>query len=238
MFPQKPNAVSAASARQYTAAGRELQVTWVVCTSDGRWDKEIDTWISWANTVLCELHRSVVTKRELSNTAKLSVFKSIFVPTADPHPWSWTLVMTERMLSLLLSCSALSVTNVPIPPKGNASGKMNKRLNMFLLRKRLTFTSLDLFSVFRWALHRTGFDFTAKTYSFRMTSTKHPPTIELFTKLQPVVDIPEKSKRWTCVNLHLERVSANCLSKLWILFFFWMQLWLKEWPSDCTATVY
>jgi len=33
-----------------------------------------------ANAVLHEFYRSVVTKRELSNTVKLSVFKSVFVP--------------------------------------------------------------------------------------------------------------------------------------------------------------
>jgi len=43
-------------------------------------NKEINIGIGEANTVLRELYRSVVTKRELSNTAKLSVIKSIFVP--------------------------------------------------------------------------------------------------------------------------------------------------------------
>ena len=52
----------------------------VVFASDGRWSEEIDTRIGQVNAVLRELYRSVVTKRELSNTAKLSVFKSVFVP--------------------------------------------------------------------------------------------------------------------------------------------------------------
>jgi len=39
----------------------------------------------------------VVTKRELSNTAKLSVFKSVFLPTLTYGHESW--VMTERILS-------------------------------------------------------------------------------------------------------------------------------------------
>ena len=42
-------------------------------TSDGRWSEEIDTRIGKANAALRELYRSVVTKRELSNTEKLSV---------------------------------------------------------------------------------------------------------------------------------------------------------------------
>jgi len=52
----------------------------VVFTSDGSRNKEIDTRIGKANSVLRELYCSLVTKRELSKTAKLSVFKSVFVP--------------------------------------------------------------------------------------------------------------------------------------------------------------
>ena len=40
----------------------------MVFTSDGRWSEEIDTRIGKANAALRELYRSVVTKRELSNT--------------------------------------------------------------------------------------------------------------------------------------------------------------------------
>ena len=49
-------------------------------TSDRNGIKEINIRIDKANTVLRELYRAVVTKRELSNTAKLSVIKPIFVP--------------------------------------------------------------------------------------------------------------------------------------------------------------
>jgi len=41
--------------------------------------QEIDTRIGKANEVLRERYRSVATKRELSNTANLSVFKSFFL---------------------------------------------------------------------------------------------------------------------------------------------------------------
>jgi len=54
-------------------------------------------WIGKANAVLRELYRSVATKRELSNTVKLSVFKSIFVPILSYDHESW--VMTERILT-------------------------------------------------------------------------------------------------------------------------------------------
>jgi len=40
---------------------------------------------------------SVATKRELSNTAKLSVFKSVFVPILTYGHESW--VMSERILA-------------------------------------------------------------------------------------------------------------------------------------------
>ena len=65
----------------------------VVFTSDGRRNEEIDKWIGKANAVLRELYRSVVTKQELSNTAKLSVFKSVFVPILTFVHKSW--VVTE-----------------------------------------------------------------------------------------------------------------------------------------------
>jgi len=52
----------------------------VMFTSDGIRNKEIDLRIGKANSALRELYCSVVTKRELSKTAKLLVFKSVFVP--------------------------------------------------------------------------------------------------------------------------------------------------------------
>jgi len=50
----------------------------VVFTSDESRNKGIDTRIGKANAVLRELYCSVVSKRELSKNAKLSVFKSVF----------------------------------------------------------------------------------------------------------------------------------------------------------------
>jgi len=61
----------------------------VIFARDGRWSEEIDTRIGKANAVLRELYRSVVTKRELSNTAKLSVFKLVFVPILTYGHESW-----------------------------------------------------------------------------------------------------------------------------------------------------
>jgi len=52
----------------------------VMFTSDGSRNKGIDTRIGKANAVVRELYCFMVTKRELSKNAKLSVFKSVFVP--------------------------------------------------------------------------------------------------------------------------------------------------------------
>ena len=69
----------------------------VAFTSDGRQDEEIDNRIGKASAVMRALHYSVVMKRELSKKAKLSVFRSIFVPILTYGHESW--VMTERIRS-------------------------------------------------------------------------------------------------------------------------------------------
>jgi len=66
----------------------------VVFTSYKRWNKEFDTRFGKAIAVLLELYRSVVTKRELSNSSKFFVFKSVFVPILTHGHESW--IMTER----------------------------------------------------------------------------------------------------------------------------------------------
>jgi len=71
--------------------------TWVVFTSEGRQSKEIDRRISKTNTVLHVIYLSVVTKRELSIIAKLSAFKSVFVPILTYGHESWA--MAQRALS-------------------------------------------------------------------------------------------------------------------------------------------
>jgi len=69
----------------------------VAFVSDGRRNKEIDTRVGKAHAVLRELCRSVVIKRELSNIAKWSIFKSVFVAILTYGHES--LIMTERILS-------------------------------------------------------------------------------------------------------------------------------------------
>ena len=61
----------------------------VVFTSDGSRNKGSDTRTGKANVFLRELYYSVVTKRELSKTANLSVFNIGLC--SDPHLWLWVL---------------------------------------------------------------------------------------------------------------------------------------------------
>jgi len=57
------------------------------------------TQIGIAKTVLREIYRSVVTKLEFSNTAKLSVFESVFAQILTCGHESW--VIPEGILSQL-----------------------------------------------------------------------------------------------------------------------------------------
>ena len=68
-------------------------------TTGGRRNKGIHTGIgkAKANALLGKLYPSVVTKQELSNTEKLSIFKSGFVSILTYGHESW--IKTERILS-------------------------------------------------------------------------------------------------------------------------------------------
>ena len=69
----------------------------VLFTSEGKMEQEIDRRIGAASAVMRMLKRSVVVKIELSQDAKLSIYRSIYVPTLTyGHA---LLVVTERMRS-------------------------------------------------------------------------------------------------------------------------------------------
>ena len=59
---------------------RQPKYLGVSFTSDGRQNSELDIRIGKASAVLRQLHRSVVLKRELCTKAKLSIFRSVYVP--------------------------------------------------------------------------------------------------------------------------------------------------------------
>ena len=69
----------------------------VAFTSDGRQDEELDTRIGKAKAVMRALRYSVIMRRELSEKAKLSIFKTAFAPILTYGHESW--IMTERVRS-------------------------------------------------------------------------------------------------------------------------------------------
>nr|XP_054600482.1 uncharacterized protein LOC129164434 [Nothobranchius furzeri] len=75
----------------------EFKYLGVLFTSDGRRDREIDRRIGSASAVMRMLNRSVVVKRELSQKARLSIYRSIYVPILTYGHEHW--VMTERTRS-------------------------------------------------------------------------------------------------------------------------------------------
>ncbi|TWW77601.1 hypothetical protein D4764_12G0009910 [Takifugu flavidus] len=75
----------------------EFKYLGVLFTSEGRMEREINRRIGAASGVMWTLHWSVVVKRELSRKAKLSIYRSIFVPTLTYGHELW--VMTERTRS-------------------------------------------------------------------------------------------------------------------------------------------
>jgi len=76
----------------------------------------IDTRVGISNAVLCDLYRSVAKKQELSNTAKLSVFKSVFVLILTCGQESWE--MTERVLTQVQVPKMGSLRRLDVVAKG------------------------------------------------------------------------------------------------------------------------
>ena len=60
-------------------------------------EREIDRRIGAATTVMQSLYQSVVVKRELSRKARLSIYRSVYLPTLTYSHELW--VMTERIRS-------------------------------------------------------------------------------------------------------------------------------------------
>ena len=66
-------------------------------TSDGRQNSKLDIRIGKASAVMRQLHRSVVLKRELCTKAKLSIFRSVYVPILTYGHECW--IMNEKVRS-------------------------------------------------------------------------------------------------------------------------------------------
>ena len=69
----------------------------VAFSSGGRQDNKLDTRIGKASAIMYQLYQSVVLKQELCTKAKLSVFRSVFVPILIYGHECW--VMTKRVRS-------------------------------------------------------------------------------------------------------------------------------------------
>ncbi|KAI3370427.1 hypothetical protein L3Q82_025187 [Scortum barcoo] len=66
----------------------EFKYLWVLFTSEGKMEREIDRRIAAASAVMRSVYRTVVVKKELSRKAKLSIYhRSIYAPTLT-YLWS------------------------------------------------------------------------------------------------------------------------------------------------------
>ncbi|KAF7645904.1 hypothetical protein LDENG_00196770 [Lucifuga dentata] len=75
----------------------EFKYLGVLFMSEGRMEREIDRWTGAVSEVLRTLYRTIVVKRELSQQARLSIYRSIYVPILTYGHELW--VMTERTRS-------------------------------------------------------------------------------------------------------------------------------------------
>ena len=76
---------------------KEFKYLWVLFTSEGMMGREIDQRVGAAGVALHVLHHMVVTKKELSRKVKLSIYRSVFVPTLTYGHEQW--VINKRMRS-------------------------------------------------------------------------------------------------------------------------------------------
>ncbi|XP_070404401.1 uncharacterized protein [Nothobranchius furzeri] len=72
----------------------EFKFLGVLFTSEENLEREIDRWIGAASAVMRALYQSVMVKRELSQKAKHSIYRSIYIPTLTYGHELW--VVTER----------------------------------------------------------------------------------------------------------------------------------------------
>ena len=73
---------------------KEFKYLGVWCTSEGKMEREMDRRIGAASAVMRVLYRSVVVKKELSRKAKLSIYRSIYLPILTYGHELW--VVTEE----------------------------------------------------------------------------------------------------------------------------------------------
>jgi len=146
------NQVSGVSLKQV----EKFKYLGIIFTSDRRQDKELNTRIGKASAVMQALQYSVVMKRELSEKAKLSVFKTVFVPFLTYGHDSW--VMTERIRSQVQASERKFLQKIEGVTLFNEvrSSEIRKFLNIELLLLRIERSRLRWFGHFTECL-RKGF---------------------------------------------------------------------------------
>uniref|UniRef100_A0A8C5HIH4 Reverse transcriptase domain-containing protein n=1 Tax=Gouania willdenowi TaxID=441366 RepID=A0A8C5HIH4_GOUWI len=125
----------------------EFKYLGVLFTSEGRMEREIDRRIGAASAVMRSLHQSVIVKRELSQKAKLSIYRSVYVPTLTYGHDLW--VMTERTRSRVQAAEMSFLRRV-------AGLSLRDRVRSSVIREGLKVESLHLRiekSQMRWLGH-------------------------------------------------------------------------------------
>ncbi|TWW54789.1 hypothetical protein D4764_0289820 [Takifugu flavidus] len=125
----------------------EFKYLGVLFTSEGRMEQEINRRIGAASAVMRTLHWSIVVKRELSQKAKLSIYRSIFVPILTYGHELW--VMTRRTRSRVQAAETIFLRRV-------AGLSLRDRVRSSAIREELGVEPLllrDERSQMRWLGH-------------------------------------------------------------------------------------
>ncbi|KAL6462549.1 hypothetical protein MHYP_G00289710 [Metynnis hypsauchen] len=125
----------------------EFKYLGILFTSEGRMEREVDRRIGAASAVMWTLYRSVMVKRELSQKAKLSIYRSIYVPTLTYGHELW--VVTERTRSWIQVAEMSFLRRV-------AGLSLRDRVRSSVIRERLRVEPLLLYverSQMRWFGH-------------------------------------------------------------------------------------
>uniref|UniRef100_A0A8C5CRJ5 Reverse transcriptase domain-containing protein n=1 Tax=Gadus morhua TaxID=8049 RepID=A0A8C5CRJ5_GADMO len=126
---------------------KEFKYLGVLFASEGTMEREIGRRIGAAGAVLRSLYRTVVTKRELSRKAKISIYRSIFVPILTYGHEGW--VMTERTRSRVQAAEMSFLRRV-------AGVSLRDRVRSSAIREELGLEPLLLYlerSQLRWFGH-------------------------------------------------------------------------------------
>ncbi|KAI3369434.1 hypothetical protein L3Q82_007661 [Scortum barcoo] len=127
----------------------EFKYLGVLFTSEGKMEREIDRRIGAASAVMRSVYRTVVVKKELSRKAKLSIYRSIYVPTLTYGHELW--VMTERTRSWIQAAEMSFLRRVA--GRSLFRDRVRSSVTREELRSRAAAPSHDERSQLRWLGH-------------------------------------------------------------------------------------